>query len=283
MRVLTPEEWQPLALAHAQQVDAWSEGYRTRQGERHPIDDFLWHYYSFRPSYLRRWHPGFGTALADSADHATWPQYVEHDGLSFADIHALTDDRRRAFAWMRDLMHRTLDREPRLGCFALHEWAMVYGLEQHEVRHEQAPLRLTPLEIRNVVDRSTLRCTHYDAFRFYTPGAAPLNETSPTRSNQIDMEQPGCLHANMDIYKWCYKATPFVSSELTRDAFGLAREIRMLDVQASPYDLSTWGTSSLDVETVDGKAEFIALQRDFAERSNVLRVRLIRELDAVLA
>lgn len=283
MRVMSAEEWQPLALAHAQQVDAWSEGRRHRQGERHPIDDFLWHYYSYRPSYLRRWHPGVGIALEGAAEHATWPHYVEQDHTVFADLDSLTPERRRALHWIRDLLQRTLAREPRLGCFALHEWAMVYGLEQHEVRHEQAPLRLTPLEIRQVVDRSTLRCTHYDAFRFYTPGAAPLNETAPTRANQIDMEQPGCLHANMDIYKWCYKATPFVSSDLTRDAFGLAREIRLLDVQASPYDLSAWGTPSLDVETAEGKTEFIARQRDFVQRSNVLRLRLIAELDAVLA
>lgn len=283
MRVMSAEEWKPLADAHAARIDAWSEGYRTRQGERHPIDDFLWHYYSFRPSHLRRWHPGAGIGLANASEHASWPHYVEHDGVTFADLKSMQPERRRALAWMRDLLQRSLAREPRFGCFALHEWAMVYGLEQHEVRHEQAPLRLAPAQIKDVVDRSPLRCTHYDAFRFYTPGSTSLNEAQPTRANQIDMEQPGCLHANMDIYKWCYKATPFVSSELTRAAFGLAREIRLLDVQASPYDLSAWGTTSLDVETAEGKAEFIARQRDFVSRANALRVRLIHELDAVLA
>ena len=282
MRVLTAEEWQPRAAAHAAQVDAWAAGKRERAGERHPIDDFLWHYYSHRPAHLRRWHPGVGVGLRDAAEHAGWPHYVTRDGVTFADPTTL-GDRRRSLEWMRDLLARTLAREPRLGCFALHEWAMVYGLEQHEVRHEQAPLRLTPQAIRDVVDRATLRCTHYDAFRFYTPEAAPLNETQLTRAGQMDMEQPGCLHANMDVYKWCYKAAPFVSSDLTREAFALAREIRLLDVQASPYDLRAWGTPSLDVETAEGKAEFIARQRAFAERANSLRVRLIDELERVLA
>lgn len=281
MRVMAREEWQPVADAHAAQVDVWSEGKRNRQGDRHPIDDFLWHYYSHRPSHLRRWHPGVGVALADAPEHAVWPHYVTEDGVTFADPSSL-GERRRSLAWMRDLLARTLAREPRFGCFALHEWAMVYGLEQHEVRHEQAPLRLTPAEIREVVDRSPLRCTHYDAFRFYTADAAPLNELQPTRSDQLDLEQPGCLHANMDVYKWAYKATPFVSSALTADAFALAREIRMLDVQASPYDLRAWGTPSLDVETQEGRTEFIARQRGFTERANALRVRLITELDAVL-
>lgn len=281
--MLTAEEWKPLADAHAAQIDAWSEGRRSRRGQRHPIDDFLWHYYSFRPGHLRRWHPGVGIALEGAPEHASWPHYARRDGLTFADASTITDERRRALNWMRELLQRTLEHEPRFGCFALHEWAMVYGLEQHEVRHEQAPLRLTPVQIREVVDRSPLRCTHYDAFRFYTPGAAPLNEVQPARADQIEYEQPGCLHANMDIYKWCYKATPFVSSELTRDAFGLAREIRILDVQASPYDLTTWDTPSLDVETSEGKAEFIARQRDFASRANELRRRLITELDRVLS
>lgn len=282
MRIMASDEWRPLAHAHAMTIDEWSRGHRERKGARHPIEDFLWHYYSFRPAHLRRWHPGAGVGLIDADEHATWPHYITRDGVTFADPSTL-GERRRALVWMRDLLQRTLEREPRLGCFARHEWAMVYGLEQHEVRHEQAPLRLAPQRIREVVDAAPLRCTHYDAFRFYTPEAVPLNELTPTRETQADMEQPGCLHANMDVYKWCYKATPYVSSDLTRDAFALAREIRLLDVQASPYDLRAWGTPSLDVETQEGRAEFIARQRDFAERANALRARLIEELDTALA
>ena len=277
------DEWQPLASAHAEQIDAWSEGRRHRQGQRHPIDDFLWHYYSFRPAHLRRWHPGVGVALESAPEHATWSHYAQRGNLTYADRASLSPERRLALAWMRDLLKQTLDREPRFGCFAMHEWAMVYGLEQQQVRHEQAPLRLTPNAIRDVVDHGVLRCTHYDAFRFYTAAAAPRNELQPTRETQIDLEQAGCLHANMDLYKWCYKATPFVSSELTRDAFALAREIRVLDVQASPYDLREWGTASLNVETPEGRAEFVARQRDFTGRANALRLRLIDALEVVLA
>ncbi len=282
MRVMRAEEWRPRAEAHAAQIDDWSRGHRERRGDRHPVEDFLWHYYSFRPSHLRRWHPGPGIALLDAPEHAVWPHYVTDAEGTHADLRTI-GERRRALAWMRDLLQRTLQREPRFACFALHEWAMVYGLEQHQVRHEQAPLRLAPQRIREVVEAATLRCSHFDAFRFYTPAAVPRNELQPTRETQIDLEQPGCLHANMDLYKWCYKAAPFVSSDLTRDAFALAREIRLLDVQASPYDLSAWGTPSLDVETADGRAEFVARQRAFTSRANALRVRLIAELDAALA
>jgi hypothetical protein len=47
-----------------------------------------------------------------------------------------------------------------------------------------------------------LRCSHFDAFRFFTPEAVPRNAGSPSRATQQDWEQPGCLHANMDLSIW---------------------------------------------------------------------------------
>lgn len=281
VQTMTRAEWQPLADAHAAQVDAWSNGRRTRRGLRHPIDDFLWDYYSFRPAHLRRWHPGAGIALLDADEHAQWPHYTSVDGATFADV-ATLDARRRSFEWIRDLLLRTRERTGTFGCFGLHEWAMVYGLEQHEVRHEQAPLRLSPAEIKDVVDSAQLKCTHFDAFRHYAPQAITLNTIQPTRETQAELEQPGCLHANMDIYKWCYKLTPFISSEITRSAFALAREVRSLDMEAAPYDLSDWGLAPVRIETTEGRAEYVRRQKEFAERANGLRDQLITALDAVL-
>ena len=278
---MTRAEWEPLAHAHAEQVDAWSVGRRTRRGTPHPIDDFLWGYYSFRPAHLRRWHPGAGVALEDADEHMQWPHYATSNSRTFADVTTL-GERRKAFEWIRQLLVNTNARQGTFSCFGLHEWAMLYGLEQHEVRHEQAPLRLTPDEIKDVVDAAQLKCTHYDAFRHYAPNAIPLNVITPTRETQQDLEQPGCLHANMDIYKWCYKATPFISSEITRDAFALAREIRQLDMEATPYDLSEWDVQPVRIETAEGKAEYAQRQREFSERASALRERLIAALDAVL-
>ena len=64
--------------------------------------------------------------------------------------------RREGLAWVEGLVRRTAERPARLGCFGLHEWAMVYGLEQDEVRHESWPLRLQPDQIRDVVDENGL-------------------------------------------------------------------------------------------------------------------------------
>ena len=114
---------------------------------------------------------------------------------------------------------------------------MVYGLAPDEVRHAAWPLRLTPAEVVDVVDDLGLRCTHVDAYRFFTPAARPLNSLRPTRQTQGDLEQRGCLHATMDLYKWATKLSPFVGSDLVADCFALARDARLLDMRAAPYDL----------------------------------------------
>ena len=126
-----------------------------------------------------------------------------------------------------------------------------------------------------VVDGHDITCTHYDAYRFFTPEAVPLNAEPLSRDTQAASEQPGCLHANMDIYKWCTKLAPAVPSELTLDAFELAVDVRRLDMAASPYDVSKFGLEAVRIETPDGKREYAARQREFAARSEVLRRRLL--------
>jgi hypothetical protein len=86
----------------------------------------------------------------------------------------------------------------------------------------------------------------------------------------------------MDLYKWAYKLSPLIPSELVADCFALAREIRTADMQASPYDLTGLGYAPIRVETVAGRAEYVAAQRDFADRAGVLRVRLIDAIDAAM-
>ena len=80
----------------------------------------------------------------------------------------------------------------------------------------------------------------------------------------------------MDVYKWAMKLGPLVPGEILLDAFELARDIRILDMQAAPYDLSAWGVVPVRIETPDGKAEYVRRQRGFAERGNALRERILR-------
>ena len=83
----------------------------------------------------------------------------------------------------------------------------------------------------------------------------------------------------MDVYKWAHKLAPLVPGDLVLDAFALAKEIRTLDMEASPYDVCGLGYGVVPVETPRGRADYVRRQREFAERSQDLRRRLLDVLD----
>src|SRR5664280_3036790 len=112
--------------------------------------------------------------------------------------------------------------------------------------------------------------------------ARALNTILPTRDSQVAMEQPGCLHATMDLYKLAYKLSPALASDLTADCFDLARQVRELDMRAAPYDLRPLGYEPVKIETAEGKATYVDAQRDFASRARVLRRRLVDACDRML-
>ena len=143
------------------------------------------------------------------------------------------------------------------------------------MRHGDWPLRLGSAGTDAVVEGHQIRCTHYDAFRFFTPEALGRNAVRPTREQQVQLEQPGCLHATMDLYKWAYKLGPLVPGELLLDCFTLARDVRELDMRASPYDLTALGYQPVAIETAEGKAEYVAAQRLMSTRGARLRDRLL--------
>lgn len=282
---LSEAEWRPRAAAHEARVDLLTAEHRARRvrGEKHAVEDFLFDYYGFAPGRLRRWHPGPGVVLEGAAGDARagWTHMrVLEDGGVVLDARSFVAARGKALGFVRALLTATLGREVHAGCFGLHEWAMVYR-QPEERRHGSLPLRLGAAGTDAVVEASTLRCSHFDATRFFTPEGLARNTLSPTREGMIDHEQPGCLHAGMDVYRWAYKLAPAVPSELVADAFVLAREIRTLDMQASPYDLSALGYEPVPIETPEGRRDYAAQQRGFAERANALRVRLLGALDAV--
>jgi hypothetical protein len=132
------------------------------------------------------------------------------------------------------------------------------------------------------VDSHRVQCSHVDAFRFFTPRARPLNTLQPTRDTQVQLEQPGCLHATMDLYKWAYKLAPATPGELVADCFELAVDVRVMDMRASPYDLTDLGHLPVRVETPAGKAEYVDAQRRFTERGAVVRTRLLALCEQLL-
>ena len=280
--VIAPDVWRAREQAHQARADALTAAHRERaaRGEKHPVEDFLFTYYSYKPSVLRRWHPGSGVELADAATEprAQWRWYRpgRAAGSIAVDVATFRADRGLLMTGVERILRAAAGRSASFGCFGLHEWAMVYRQSEH--RHT-TPLRLGQTGTDAVVEAHELRCTHFDAYRFFTPEAVPRNLTPLSRDGQADSEQPGCLHAGMDLYKWSLKLGPLVPGELLLDAFELARDIRILDMRASPYDLADRGYSPVRIETKEGKAEYASGQRGFTVRAQAIRTRLLDVLE----
>ncbi|MGU3437475.1 3-methyladenine DNA glycosylase [Actinomycetes bacterium M1A6_2h] len=278
--VLDETEWTERRTEHRERVDALVGAYAQarRHGRSHPVLDFLFTYYNLKPGLLRRWSPGFGTVLTGAATEdfvgttgfAKDPS-VEPSAVRVSDEFLLR--RRSTLEFVEQLTRVTAAREPVLKCFGLHEWAMVYRGDPASIRHD-VPLRLGSSGTDKVVEAAQLKCTHYDAFRFFTPEAAPMNLRSLTREDQLRLEQPGCLHANMDLYKWCTKLGPLVPSDLVLRCFDLALRARELDMRASPYDLTDLGYVPVEIETAAGRAEYVRAQAEVSAEAAPLRRNL---------
>ena len=247
--------------------------------------DFLFTYYSLRPRQLAVWHPGYGTVLAGPAgrDYLHRAGYSETGAEAGAGVTVSPEylrSRLDAVRYVAGLLRATAARAPRFSCFGMHEWAMVY--RAGEVRHSRVPLRLGAAGTDAVVESMPLRCSHFDAFRFFTGPAAARNDGRPTRAAQSEWEQPGCLHANMDLYKWCYKLGPLVDSDLLWACLQVAARARALDMQASPYDLAEFGFEPVAVEEPEGRAQYVRRQGLIAEQAAPLRAALAQRCEELL-
>lgn len=275
---LAPEEWTARSIAHRERARSYTAEHliRRKTGAKHPVFDFLFEYYPVRIAHLERWHPGFGVHLIHENNcvppHAQWKNYATTHRSTSVDAHSFWSRRGRAMSYIENLLVSTNDNPVHFDCFGLHEWAMVYQTDQP--RHD-LPLRLGPKETNKVVENSAIKCTHFDAFRFFTPAARPLNFTILSREDQPRFDQRACVHAAMDLYKWATKLGPLVSGELWLDAFEIAWDARILDMEASPYDCREYGLGVVPIETPEGKAEYVARQRALSQRAVPLRNRLV--------
>lgn len=281
--VMPLASWREKAAAHRARAEKHTAAARKRRarGLPHPVLDFLFQYYPFPFSLLENWHPAAGEALE-------WPLpalpegfsdgcYLLENGCLALDPRKLPEKARQRMRWTLELLEATRERVPNFACHGLHEWAMVY--RGREIRHEKTlRLRLPQAEIDALVESRAICCSHHDAFRFFAPEARPLNRLQPDIHSRHRHEQPACLHANMDLYKWAAKSMPWTGSELLLDCFELAVDLRALDMRASPYDLTEWGYAPVPIETAAGRAVYENEQRRLAEAAAPLRQRLITGL-----
>ncbi|WP_198928954.1 3-methyladenine DNA glycosylase [Boudabousia liubingyangii] len=298
LQVLPAQSWVPQWRTQIKRGESLGAGrrYRAARSQVEPISDFLFEYYGIKPRHLTQWHPGIGLALlaptqADSDSQAAYEFWEQLGQKRFyhqvetpagpavtLDVQSWVEQRGRGGQFIIDLLSTVANREGFYGCLGLHEWAMVY---QGKPRHD-LPLRLGAQGADQLTSSLPIRCTHFDAFRFFTPEARPFNQHQPDGSapSMLALEQPGCLHQNMDLLRYALKLGPLVSTELLLDCFEFALEVRTLDMAASPYDCSGLGLAPVKIETVEGKAQYIAQQRQFTETGRPLRQALIDALTA---
>ena len=275
---MTRGEYEQAREAHHERLRPWVEARQARRlrGESHPVWDFLFEYYSFKPGQLIRYSPGLGVTIqADRAD-LDWPEcYSSVSGGFTLDARIFPQRRLSYLRWAITFLHAVSEREPSYGCFGLHEWAMVYrAAPRHGIR-----LRLGAAGTDAVVESARLVCTHYDAYRFFSPEAGPRNRMALSRVDQAERDQPGCVHATMDLYKFAYKVAPYVKSITLAEAFELAIAARELDMRASPYDLRDLGFEPVPIETRAGRDDYIQRQRELATRAIGVRANVLREYE----
>ena len=169
------------------------------------------------------------------------------------------------------------------------EWAMQYHpigeIEPPSAKYQQhLPLRVSRQIINDTVERRGISCTHVDALRFFAPAAAPLNHHGATleRVDQLRLEQPGCVHAHMDLLKIILKLQPFCNPLLLQRVLQYALEARKLDVAASPYDASSYGLGVVPVETTKGRSEYKKQQIQLMENVKPIRQDLLHAYNIFL-
>jgi len=281
------DQWRQLAEKHRIEVKKWTVPYRRRKAshQQHPVLDFLFTYYPFSLGKLEQWHPGYGIQLECDKKRPERYQtrhYQQLEDIVSLSTDALVDKEVARLEWIHNLLCLTQTRTANFACHGLHEWAMVY--QGQDIRHrESTPLRLSQDKIDHLVSTRTITCSHFDAYRFFSPGALTLNKLKPTLDGRQDSEQCGCLHTNMDLYKWASKCMPWVGSDLHWQCFQLALKARELDMRASPYDLGSYGYEPVKIETPEGRAEYETHQREISQLSRPLRQSIIDMLAQVIA
>ena len=316
--VLREEDWRKEAVAHSLALDSLlypsssaksrfqpkrkqalhKPSVKTHLVSDNPIYNFLHSYYKYSTADLKKYSPGMSVTMAGALPSAD-SDMLNEKFMSFNEIggcYNVSQFRQLAggkyslerITRDRDILRSTSTKVPFFGCFGLHEWAMLYsGSGSTTTRHQEStPLRVDQQTIDAVVGvPGQLRCTHYDAFRFFQPAAKPINAVKTlSRENTPRHEQPGCIHANMDLFRYAYQLYPFVSSALLVQALTLALEARKIDMRASPYDVSAFEGCEVPicVETSQGRKLYIEEQERVAAAAVPIRKALLDIYDEVL-
>lgn len=287
---------------------------------QNPIYNFIADYYGFKGSKgvkrLLRWSPGPNTTMLNGVQESDLAETLPlrgmvtyeassssatNGGTATYDPKALQNVAAIPFIRCQQVLRQTLSAEPILFCYGLHEWAMQYstGTDSSDndddddddtpddgvVHHYQPhlPRRVSPSVIRKTVERQGVHCTHTQAMQYFTPDALKLNVYPKfQRTNQLQWEQPACVHAQMDLLQYACRLQPFCDADLFREILSIVLEARKLDVAASPYDASSYGLAPVPVETAEGRSLYRKRQAELMEQAQPLRQLLLDQYDCFI-
>ncbi len=320
-KTLSRQEW--LSRTHQYQHDLHNLIYpkNLKTGKitqhdthQHPIYNFLHRYYRYSVEYISKYSAGINHLLEDvqptdlQNEHLHTEFLIPYESSDQNHLYTLDQDRIKLQLNQNKGKYRhaniiqnyqtlltTLRKPPFYGCFGYHEWAMLYsGRSQPRPKpHQpQLPLRVSQEIIDTIVETpGNLKCTHYDAWRFFQKESQAWNiYPSLNRLDQSKIEQPGCIHANMDLFKYAYQLYPFISSELLLKSLEIAIMARKIDVRASPYDCSAYlseeegeeGRSPICVETSEGRKEYIEYQERLVEKAIPIRKEICNIYEQII-
>jgi hypothetical protein len=150
-------------------------------------------------------------------------------------------------------------------------------------------------EIVSVLQARGLRCTHFDALRFFAPDAKGLNLYGDAGADgdlvrevaQPRLEQAACVHASMDLLKHAIILARYPCGQTGNDVkiqcLDLALAARKVDMCASPYDVTPFGFTPIKVEGEEGRRLYKKAQMELMGRASPIRSALIHCYSKVIA
>ena len=88
----------------------------------------------------------------------------------------------------------------------------------------------------------------------------------------------------MDLFKYAYQLYPLCSAELLRNSVEIATRARMIDMRASPYDVSAFAgcEAAICIESEEGRMEYAREQEALMQDSLPLRRELVGAYETAL-
>src|SRR5690625_1756589 len=122
-KILPAVIWTGMQESHQQRLKSLIEPYLEKRSRRarDPVLDFLFEYYTFRPTHLYRWSPGIGVGLEcnDSNQLPGIRELTLHEGVAWLDRDEFPVKRARSFRWILEVLHNSTKRRPLFGCFEI--------------------------------------------------------------------------------------------------------------------------------------------------------------------